>query len=254
MSHPVESGTRRSTRLREKSQVKGQAEPRAESRVECLKLVLEDIIGDPFALLQAVLDCGYDCLRVFIDAGVDLNVPCTGRTVLMVAAIRGWLQGVNALLEAGANVNYVSSYGPVPRTALFEAAGRSVKALLRHGSFVNNAFTYNFEGPLEGPSGQVQQGGNKHRLLLAAGERKIEPIPGFNLSASPNLKSLLKTNQRPLAEPGPPGESLHAGSQAATAWCGEGVSSVWHVTGGGRHFHGGRRFHGGGRGRHFHGG
>ena len=95
------------------------------------------------ALHNAAMNGHYNCLKLLIQAGANVNhsISINQVTPLMLAAQHGFLNCVQELIEAGADVNATDKNG---RTALMEAAhGKKgtctdcVKLLVNAGADVN---------------------------------------------------------------------------------------------------------------------
>ena len=119
-----------------------------------------DNFGD--TILVSALRQG-SCLSALISAGVDVNAASqSGCTALMEAATRGDTEATRVLIDAGANVNQGETTAEPSCTRL----------LLKSGAWVNNTEQYGFDSEASRPGEPgVTFGGEKHLLLLAAGQR-----------------------------------------------------------------------------------
>ena len=88
--------------------------------LRCLQKVLNagvhpDLVRhstEPTALMQACANGFLDCVNVLLQAGADVNIHIySGMSILMYTAARGWHECVKALLQAAANVNFANSNG-----------------------------------------------------------------------------------------------------------------------------------------------
>jgi ankyrin repeat protein len=83
-------------------------------------------VGGLTALLYASRNGCYDCVQALIDAGADVDVPTPeGVTPLMIALDNDYNDVANLLLDRGANPHVVDWWG---RTALYIAVDRKVSA------------------------------------------------------------------------------------------------------------------------------
>lgn len=89
-------------------------------------------------LLFALWNRKKDCAQAYLDKGADINEKVSGKTTLMIASDRGYLDIVKTLLAKGAEVNAKSDDA---KTALMAAAynghAEVIKVLLNAGADVN---------------------------------------------------------------------------------------------------------------------
>ena len=67
--------------------------------------------GSSRALMTASANGYVDCVNILLKAGADVNTQFESMSVLMITAGKGWNECVESLLRAGADVNFVNSQG-----------------------------------------------------------------------------------------------------------------------------------------------
>ena len=67
--------------------------------------------GQATALMKASGNGFLDCVNALLQAGADVNKQYSGMSILMYTACRGWHGCLTALLQAGADVNFADSSG-----------------------------------------------------------------------------------------------------------------------------------------------
>jgi len=89
--------------------------------------------------LYHALECGnYDSAKIFVERGVDINAAMpAGWTLLHQAAVSGSLRFVELVVQAGCDMNPVTTSGKTPLTIAFELQQPSVvRYLIDHGASV----------------------------------------------------------------------------------------------------------------------
>ena len=67
--------------------------------------------GESRALMSASSNGYINCVNILLKAGADVNAQMDNISILMCTAGRGWHECLKALLQAGAYVNFVNSHG-----------------------------------------------------------------------------------------------------------------------------------------------
>jgi len=144
---------------------------------------------DPYGLTPFHKACqygNYEVVKMFLESGVDLNIPANtdtsyaGATPLMVAAYGGHENVVKLLLLRGANVNRTSAKGAAIFWAFDHDSGNNpelIRLLVSHGANVNNGRNYRGQTPL------MAAASKEHieivRLLLDLGAEKSLTVNGL---------------------------------------------------------------------------
>lgn len=87
------------------------------------------------ALKNAVVSGDAAAVKTLLDAGVDPDEPCAGKTALLVAAEKGNVAVVEVLLGAGADPNTVGTDGSTPLTVAFQHGHKEVLSKLFSSTF-----------------------------------------------------------------------------------------------------------------------
>ena len=105
--------------------------------------------GPSRALMVASTNGYIDCVNILLKAGANVNVEIDDMSILMATAGKGWNECVESLLQAGADVNFVDSRGFTALQFAIMTDERSVTAAKRKDSafsLYTNRFSVNHRG------------------------------------------------------------------------------------------------------------
>ena len=130
--------------------------------------------------LAASVDCSNETIQAIIDNGADVNTRDEDSlTALMLACLKGNIEAINALMNAGANPNIVHANGLIciHFAVLGDRSKETLQALINHGIDVNAT-----------SKASNNATSNETALLLACQKGFVEAINVLlNAGADPNL-------------------------------------------------------------------